>query len=588
MRQKRNQPIKQHCETKPSQCHHQIENAFYDALMERSQAIPYRFLSFDSGKSWVIEYVSPQLKKLTGFSPEHFIGQKVEELWRALHENSVSKIPQEDCVWKNPYRGESGYELWDQEGRKHYWEESFQFLRRKQGREWRIHGIWFDLTEKLREGANYELRDLPETPRITSRTFFLDRIHQAMTLARRQDESAAVICVDIDRLGRINQSFGYEFGDKIIRDVVQRLSRTLYETDSIFPIGGDSFMILIPRVTQKQIIETIANKVLAVFKEPFQVADQEVTMSCSLGIAVYPFDGATAIDLMQHAYQVMRTARQKGGGRYQFYSAQEGKDILESLIIEAQLRHALERNQFSLHYQPQINLQTGKIIGVEALLRWNHPELGAVSPLKFVPVAEETGLIHAIGEWVLRTACYQRREWERCGVRWLTMAVNLSAKQFHQANIVGLVARMVRETGINPEELELEITESTLMQYTEDTKDSLTKMKRMGVRFSIDDFGTGFSSLVALKQLPVDSLKIDRSFVRDLCTDPDDQAITQAIISMAHELELDVVAEGIEDERQMEFLRARQCDRGQGYLFAKPLVSDLMLPMLLASDRAAS
>lgn len=563
---------------------------FYDALMERSQAIAYRFVSTNSGIDWIVEYLSPQFDKILEISSSEFIGRPVQDLWKALRNPIMlsEMTVQDDCVLENPRRGEMGYELWDGQGRKRYWEESFQFLRRNRGKELRMHGVWFDLTEQIRGGISYELRNLPETPRLTSRTFFLDRVHQAMSLARRQNESFAVICVDLDRLGRINQSYGYEVGDLIIREMAQRLSRMLYETDSIFPVGGDSFMILIPRVTLQKSIEAIANKILFAFKTPFRVAGHAIEMSCSLGIAVYPFDGGTATDLMQHAYQVMRTARQKGGGRYHFYSSQDGKDGLENLIIEAQLRYALEKNQFHLNYQPQIDLQTGKIIGVEALIRWSHPELGMVPPLKFIPIAEETGLIHSIGEWVLRTACQQRREWQRCGVRWLRMAVNLSAKQFHNANLVDLLGRVVKETGISPEELELEITESTLMQYTEETKETLKRMKQMGLRFSIDDFGTGFSSLVALKQLPVDTLKIDRSFVSDLCTSTDDQAITQAIISMAHELKLDVVAEGIENKEQMDFLKARHCDKGQGYYFAKPATSDFVLPMILSSHQSAA
>ena len=343
-------------------------------------------------------------------------------------------------------------------------------------------------------------------------------------------------------------------------------------------------MILVPRVTQQKAIEAIANKILFAFKKPFQYEGQDIVMSCSLGIVVYPFDGGTATELMQHAYQVMRVARQKGGGRYHFYSSKDGNGALDDLIIESQLRHALEKNQFHLQYQPQIDLASGSIIGVEALIRWNHPELGMVPPLKFIPIAEETGLIHSIGEWVLRTACIQRQEWRKFGVQQLRMAVNLSAKQFHHANMIDLLIRVIKETGISPEELELEITESTLMQYTEETKTALQKMKQMGMRLSIDDFGTGFSSLVALKQLPVDTLKIDRSFVRDLCSDTDDQAITQAIISMAHELQLDVVAEGIENQEQMDFLKTRHCDKGQGYLFARPLSNDVLLPILLASE----
>jgi diguanylate cyclase (GGDEF)-like protein len=565
------------------------ENIFYDVLMERSQAVAYRFISLNSGADWNVEYLSPQFDKLLGLDSKKFVGHSVRNLWEALKrnyhgaENEVSS----GCVLENHHRGEMGYELWDGQGRKRYFEESFQFLRRNHGKQWRMHGIWFDLTEQIRGGISYELRNLPDTPRLTSRTFFLDRLHQAMSLAHQQNESFAVICADMDRLGRINQSFGYQVGDLMIREMAQRLSGILYETDSILPVGGDSFMILIPRITQQKSIEAIANKILFAFKAPFHAAGQEITMTCSLGISVYPFDGGTATDLMQHSYQVMRTARQKGGGRYHFYSSQAGKDVLDNLIIEAQLRLALDKKQFHLHYQPQIDLKTGMIIGVEALIRWNHPELGMVPPLKFIPIAEETGLIHSIGEWVLREACIQRCEWKKCGVNWLRMAVNLSAKQFHSANILSLLERIVKETGISPEELELEITESTLMQYTEETKETLKKMKLMGVRFSIDDFGTGFSSLVALKQLPVDTLKIDRSFVRDLCTDTDDQAITQAIISMAHELKLDVVAEGIENQAQMDFLKTRHCDKGQGYLFAKPMSGDVLLPMLLSTRKAA-
>jgi EAL domain-containing protein (putative c-di-GMP-specific phosphodiesterase class I) len=311
------------------------------------------------------------------------------------------------------------------------------------------------------------------------------------------------------------------------------------------------------------------------------VGEHELFTSCSIGIAIFPNDGETSDILIKNADAAMHISKERGKDRFQLFSSSIANNSFERLVLENSLRRALERNEFQLYYQPQLDMRTGKMIGAEALLRWLHPDLGFIPPVEFIPIAEDTGLIHPIGEWVLKTACAQKKLWNQQGLQPFRISVNLSARQFHYANLVDMVGDTIRKSGIDARELDLELTESTIMDRLEETTQTLRRLKNMGTHISIDDFGTGYSSLMYLKTFPIDTIKIDKSFVDDVTTDSDDQAITQAIISMAHSLKMDVVAEGVETKAQLEILRAQGCDILQGYLFSKPVpASDISLLLL--------
>jgi len=389
-----------------------------------------------------------------------------------------------------------------------------------------------------------------------------------------------VLIMDLDHFKRINDTLGHAIGDQLIKAVSVRLQKTMYESDTITRIGGGNFMLLLPRIVKPEHAETVANKLLMVFKSPFHIQEHELFTTCSIGIAIFPQDGEDPSSLIKNADAAMHLAKDRGKDRYQLYSSAIANNSFERLVLENSLRRALEKNEFLLHYQPQLDLRTGKVSGVEALIRWQHPDLGSIPPLEFIPIAEDIGLIHPIGEWVLRTACEQKRIWQNDGFRSLRVSVNLSARQFHYVNMVDMVMSILRQTGIDPTSLDLEITESTIMEHLEDTTETLRRLKEMGCHITIDDFGTGYSSLTYLKTFPIDMLKIDRSFVRDIVTDADDRAITQAIISMAHSLKLEVVAEGVEEKAQLEILKSQGCDILQGYLFSKPLPANEVINIL--------
>lgn len=411
---------------------------------------------------------------------------------------------------------------------------------------------------------------------LPNRTLFRERLQQALVLAQQEGSKClAVIHFGLDQFKTINQCFGHASGDQLLLDVSARMAEVMYEIDTVSRVGGDEFLILVHNIQDCHNAAPIIRKIMESLQQPFTLNGQEIYVTASIGVAVYPNDGTTADDLMKNADAAMHRAKEDlGRGNFQFFCKDMNSLAMHKLMLEGDLRRALEHGEFHLHYQPQVDIKSNLIIGAEALIRWNHPKLGNIPPDEFIPAAESSGVIRPIGDWVLRTACHQHCAWIEAGHPPIRIAVNLSARQFLRSDVLNTVASALEESGMRPEYLELELTESMLMQDVENTVSTLHELKRMGVRLSIDDFGTGYSSLSYLKRFPLDMLKIDRSFVIDLGTESDDGEISRAIIAMAHALDLEVVAEGVENRQQLDFMRDFHCDLIQGFYFSKPLPAD--------------
>ncbi|WP_298036715.1 EAL domain-containing protein [uncultured Desulfuromonas sp.] len=405
---------------------------------------------------------------------------------------------------------------------------------------------------------------------LPNRLLFTDRLNQAMAKARRSGTQVALLFLDLDRFKKINDSLGHDIGDRLLRDVAIRLRDCVREIDTVARMGGDEFLVILEQVEEIKDVALVAEKILFELQQVFPVDDYRFHVTASIGIAVFPDNSPDVDGLLRCADVAMYRAKDEGRDRYQFFTPDMNSRARDYLLLEGSLRQALQEKQFLLHYQPQIDMTSGELIGMEALVRWEHPERGTVPPGDFIPLAEETGLIVPIGDWVLRTACAQNKAWQDKGMAPMRMAVNISGQQFRQPDFVDTVKRILEETGLDPEWLELEITESIVMENVGQTILTLTDLKVRDIHLSIDDFGTGYSSLNYLKRFPISKLKIDRSFVRDVHTDPNDAAICTAIIALGLSMDLDVVAEGVETEGQAEFLRTKGCIQGQGYLFGRP------------------
>ena len=409
---------------------------------------------------------------------------------------------------------------------------------------------------------------------LPNRTLLQDRLAKALAGARRRKDKVAVLFLDLDRFKVINDSLGHSLGDVLLQEVAERLRKGARELDTVARLGGDEFVIVLTSVKEVSDAAVAAERIVKGMTDGFVVEGHPLSISCSLGISVFPEHGTNSETLIKNADTAMYCAKEKGRNTFRFFTEDLNAQAVERLTLENSLRQALVRKELFLVYQPQIEIATGRITGLEALIRWQHPTLGLVPPDKFIRIAENSGLIIPIGEWVLRTACAQARKWQDEGLPGLPIAVNVSAVQFRQEDFCELIRSVLREVRLAPQYLELELTESLLLSSADVTLSVLQELKAMGLTLAIDDFGTGYSSLSYLKQFPVGKLKIDRSFIRDVAVSPDDAAIATAIISMAKSLNLKVIAEGVEDEAQMSFLRARQCDEIQGYYFSKPLPAD--------------
>lgn len=415
---------------------------------------------------------------------------------------------------------------------------------------------------------------------LPNRALLLDRLGQALTRAARRHSVVGVMLFDLDRFKEINDSLGHSAGDAVLREVAGRVRRALRDADTVARLGGDEFCVVLEDCDGRERLAITASKLQRLFDEPIAAEGREIFAAISIGLAAYPEDGDSIEDLIKHADTAMYDAKRDGGNAHRFYSRDRHSRPADRLHVGAALRRAIDRNELVLHYQPQIEIGTGRPVGVEALLHWRHPELGMLPPKEFIHIAEETGLIVPIGEWVLKTACAEARAWQQAGLPHLTVGINLSARQFRDAQLIGKIAATLAVTGLGPRHLELEITETVIMSETGHTINVLTRLADLGVRVSIDDFGTGYSSLAYLKRFPVHKLKIDRAFVRDIQNSRDDAAIAQAIITLAKTLDLGVVAEGVETSEQLAFLANLGCDQYQGFYFSSALPAKELIELL--------
>jgi len=478
-----------------------------------------------------------------------------------------------------------------------YVHEQGQVLTDKDGNPVRMTGTVQDITDrkeaedKIRHLAYYDsLTQLP------NRMLFNDRLMQAIALAKRHERMLAILFIDLDRFKHINDTLGHSKGDELLQAVAGIFSECIRESDTITHfeteivantvarLGGDEFVISLADIKRPEDAATVAQRILEALEKPIKLGAHEVFVSASIGVSIYPNDGEDAETLFMHADTAMYHVKDAGKNNYQFFIKSMNAAAHGRMSMESNLHKALEREEFVLHYQPQVDSRSEGIVGMEALVRWNHPELGLVPPATFIPLAEETGLIVPMGDWVMRQACMHARACDEAGLDPLRVSVNLSGHQFREKRLVSLVGDALQEAGLDPVRLELEITESVVMENAELTVRTLRELKAMGVRVSIDDFGTGYSSLSYLKRFPIDSLKVDRSFIQDITIDPDDAAITRAIIAMAKSLRLEVVAEGVETAEQLNFLRLEGCELIQGYLFSKPLPADDFIMLMNTYD----
>lgn len=409
------------------------------------------------------------------------------------------------------------------------------------------------------------LTDLP------NRILLQDRLSQAIELAHRQGKQLAVMFMDLDKFKHINDSLGHTVGDQLLQSVAQRLLGCVRQSDTVSRQGGDEFVLLLPFIEHSEDAALSAQKMLTALAEPHHIDLHDLHINASIGISIYPDDGRDAETLLKNADAAMYYAKENGRNHYKFFKPEMNARAVQRQATEASLRHALEQQEFVLHYQPKINFHSGAIVGVEALIRWRHPERGLLLPGQFVPVAEDCGLILPIGRWVLRETCLQARAWLRAGLPPITVAVNTSAIEFHAKDFLENIRATLVATGLEPHYLQLELTESVLMQDAESANSVLHALADMGVKLAIDDFGTGYSSLAYLKQFPIDTLKIDQSFVSDVTSNPDNAIIVSTVISMGKSLKQHIIAEGVETPEQYAFLLAQHCDEGQGYYFCRPL-----------------
>ncbi|MDR5853567.1 EAL domain-containing protein [Caballeronia sp. LZ062] len=527
----------------------------------------------------VIEYANPAFKRITGYDPSEVIGRDcrflhgpdgeqegLTSIRRALAVNAEASV-----VLRN-YRKDGGL----------FWNQLFVApVPNAQGHTTHHIGIINDVTdlmnyqEQLEYQANYDT-----LTRLPNRNLLRDRLQHAIDQARRRNSQIAVVFMDLDGFKNVNDSLGHSVGDRLLAVIGERLSRSARSSDTVARHGGDEFVIVLPDLTDEAGLTAWMERTRATISEPIRLDETELYVGCSMGASLFPQDGDDAETVLKKADIAMYRAKDLGRNTYQFYQPEMNAIVGARLDMERRLRRALRDGEFLLHYQPQVDMATGAIVGIEALVRWRDPDEGLMSPAAFIPVAEECGLIGPLSEWVLREACRQNKAWQDAGLPPARVSVNLSARHFQQRDIATLVTSVLAETGLAPHYLELELTESAIMRNAEDAVMMLSELSALGIGIAIDDFGTGYSSLSYLKRFPVHRLKIDRSFVADIGSSGDDETITSAIIALAHSLELQVIAEGVETPAQHDFLRERDCDEMQGYLFSRPMPQEA-IPGLL-------
>ena len=449
------------------------------------------------------------------------------------------------------------------------------------------HDLLQDITERKQEELFY-LAHYDSLTRLPNRLLMADRLTMACRESIRNGTLVGLLFVDLDRFKQINDTLGHRFGDHLLQAVAERLEACLRAIDTVSRLGGDEFAILLEHLKEAGDVDLLVQRIVDALHQPFHVLEREIVVTASIGVAIYPRDDVNVESLFAKADAAMYDAKKSGRNAFRKYVPGLSASSMEHFVLEADLRRALERNELLLHYQPQISVPTGAVVGIEALLRWRHPSRGMVSPAVFIPIAEESGLIVDIGTWVLRQACRQSQAWSQDRCPPLRMAVNISAVQFRCANFVEVVRNTIEAAGIDPGCVELELTEGIAMQRAPDVLDTLLKLKQLGVRLAIDDFGTGFSSLSYLQRFPIDSLKIDQSFIRGVDAMPANRSIVQAIVAMSKSLALELIAEGVETESEFDFARACACDRVQGYFHCRPVPAEEFVAWLGARSPAPS
>ncbi len=524
-----------------------------------------------------IQTFNPAAERMFGYRAEEVIGQNVgllmPEPYRSEHPRYLARYL---ASGRSPFVG-SSRELAGQRKDGSIFPLDLRLGQVEMEGERLLIGAIRDISErKEAEARVIQLANHDGLTELPNRTLLLDRGRQALTRAAREQTRVGVMFLDLDHFKTINDSLGHFVGDRLLQTVAARIRTCLREEDTVARQGGDEFIVVTPAVKRFEDLGIVAQKLLNALSAPYNIEGAELHTSCSIGVSVYPEDGQDMETLMRNADISMYYAKATGRNNFQFFTPQMNKTASERLQLETRLRQALQRGEFELHYQPIVSLASGIMTSAEALLRWN-TDGGPVGPARFIPIAEETGLILPIGEWVLRTACRAGHAWQACHPSIPRVIVNLSARQFAQKNLGAIIGRILQETAFPAERFGIEITESLLMDRPDDAIRTLTLLADMGVQISVDDFGTGYSSLSYLKRFPLDKLKIDRSFVRDIVDDADDAAIVDGIIALAHRLGIRVVAEGVESEMQLQFLRERGCDECQGYYFSRPVPGDDML-----------
>jgi diguanylate cyclase (GGDEF)-like protein/PAS domain S-box-containing protein len=538
--------------------------------------------------NWTMEFVSEGTRTLTGYTPEDFTSGRVSygSLVHEADRDRCWRSTQEALRQRQPYTME--YRICTAEGaEKWIWERGVGVLGDDEAVV-ALEGFVSDITErKLYEQHLAQLAQFDTLTGLPNRLLLHDRLAQSLTQARRHDRKVGVLFVDLDRFKLVNDTLGHYAGDLLIAEVARRLARCVRPGDTVGRISGDEFGVVLADLAHVDDAALVAQKVLEALAEPHHLAGSEAFATASIGIAVHPGDGDDAEDLLRNADMAMYRAKESTRNAYCFFTAEMNQRSAEKMQLNNDLRHAIERSEFVLHYQPKVALDSGALTGFEALLRWNHPTRGLVPPGQFVAALEESGLIVPVGEWVLEEACAQIGRWQRAGFAPVPVAVNLSAKQFRRRDLDELVSSVLAASGVAPALLELEITESCLMEDPDQAVQLLYRLRDAGVRISVDDFGTGYSSLSYLTRLPITALKIDRSFVRDAVTNPEAASIVRAVIDMAHNLRFIVVAEGVETQQQVAFLRKHECDQAQGYFYARPASAEQNIDWLAPACLAA-
>lgn len=521
----------------------------------------------------IILDVNPAFTKITGYSRDEAVGRRTSILSSGRHPAEFYHAMWQKLSSNDFWQGE----IWNRRKNGELYPEwlSISALYDEDEKVDRYVALFSDIS-KLKENeerilyqANYDvLTDLP------NRMLFMDRLGQTVMVGEREGNTAALMFIDLDNFKIVNDTLGHAAGDELLKVVAERLSECVRAEDSVARLGGDEFTVILPNISQEMAATVVADKILKALSYPIQLGSKEVHVGASIGITLFPRDGKTPAELLQNADTAMYRAKEQGRNMYQFYTQELQTRVRARMEMESDLRSALEHDEFHLHYQPFVNVATRKIVGAEVLLRWNHPTRGNIPPLDFIPLAEDTGLIQPIGSWILDSVCGQIASWDSEGVLPPRMAINMSVRQFQRNSIVEDLRHTLERTGIAPERLEMEITETLLAEDTPDLIETLNAMKDMGLKLSIDDFGTGYSSLAYLKRFPIDTVKIDKAFVTDMTDDPDNASIVRAIVAMAHNLNLKVIAEGVEQVDQFELLEGIGCDMAQGFLLGRPMEPD--------------